>query len=97
MRNVRRLSPVSVNVCQPFRRAERFSIGAINAQHRLHAGGIRCVELAGVTGGLAQPLAKLTADLNASYAPAMARHDAMLDEVAAELNAEDYRSPFRDP
>jgi hypothetical protein len=36
MRNVRRLSPVSVNVCRPFRRAERFFIGALNAQHRLH-------------------------------------------------------------
>jgi len=34
MRNVRRLSPVSVNVCRPFRRAERFFIGALNAQHR---------------------------------------------------------------
>jgi hypothetical protein len=32
---------------------------------------------------------------NSSYAPAVARHDAMLDEVTAELNAEDCRSPSR--
>jgi hypothetical protein len=36
------------------------------------------------------------ADPNSSYAP-VARHDAMLDEVAAELNAEDCRSSFTIP
>jgi hypothetical protein len=45
MRNVRRLSPVSVSVCRPFRRAQRFSIGAINAQHRLH-GVVRSISTA---------------------------------------------------
>jgi hypothetical protein len=37
MRNVRRLSPVSVNVCRLANihsGAERFFIGALNAQHR---------------------------------------------------------------
>jgi hypothetical protein len=34
MRNVRMVSPVSVSVCRLFRRAERFFIGVLNAQHR---------------------------------------------------------------
>jgi hypothetical protein len=36
MSNVRMVSPVSVSVCRLRRRPERFSNGAINAQHRLH-------------------------------------------------------------
>jgi hypothetical protein len=45
MRNVRRLSPVSVNVCRPFRRAERFFIGVLNAPHHLR-GVIRSMSAA---------------------------------------------------
>ena len=36
---------------------------------------------AGVTGGLAQPIPRLTADLNSSYSPAVARHDAMRNQA----------------
>jgi hypothetical protein len=34
-----------------------------------------------VTGGLAQPIPRLTADLNSSYSPAVARHDAMRNQA----------------
>src|ERR1700734_611130 len=36
---------------------------------------------AGVTGGLAQPIPRLTADLKSSYSPAVARHDAMRNQA----------------
>ena len=36
---------------------------------------------AGVTGRLAQPIPRLTADLNSSYSPAVARHDAMRNQA----------------
>src|SRR6202042_1414150 len=45
MRNGRRLSLVSSSVCRAFRRAERFFIGATNAQHRRY-GVVRIISTA---------------------------------------------------
>jgi fermentation-respiration switch protein FrsA (DUF1100 family) len=54
MRNGRRLSLVSSSVCRAFRRAERFFIGATNAQHRRH-GVVRSVSTGPMLGMRKRP------------------------------------------